>query len=484
MRSFWIGVVAGFAFLTAELAGRVLARVPTLPELVQDRLVLIVPGQVFSFLLDRLHYGGKPVLFVGLILLQLMLAGVGSLAFAHWRHPVWLTSALWFVTGLVVLPLAGQGVFASSPGVALVTLLAFALYTAALIAYTPEQPTATGQPGAAATEATANRRLLVGGIVTFLLSLVLGERLVQSSLSEVATVRPALPPPVTPVDHFYIVSKNLVDPVVDPDTWHLTVDGLVDRALDLRYADVLALPARQAYQTLECISNDVGGDLISNGLWTGVPLVDVLRRAGVRPGATVVHFTCVDGYTENMSLAKALSPTTLLAYQLNRQPLPSQHGFPLRVLGTDTYGMKNSKWLTRLTIARSASPGFWEQQGWSDAAIVRTMSKIVSPKDGAVLRQGTIDVGGIAFAGARGIRRVEISADGGRNWVETKLLPALGPNTWVFWEYAWQPARPGDYTLLVRATDGSGRLQQSERTDPFPDGATGYHQVTLRITAA
>jgi DMSO/TMAO reductase YedYZ molybdopterin-dependent catalytic subunit len=286
---------------------------------------------------------------------------------------------------------------------------------------------------------------------------------------------------VTSPKDFYLVSKNLLDPELNASAWHLEVNGLVDHPLTLRYADVLALPAEDFYQTLECISNEVGGPLLSNGWWTGVRLSEVLRRAGVQAAARQLHFTSADGYSENMALERALLPTTFLVYKLDGQPLPAKHGYPLRVLSAGTYGMKNPKWLTRIEAVATALPGFWEQQGWNPDAPVQTMSRIDTPRAGTV-SAGTVDIGGVAFAGDRGIGRVELSADGGQTWRETELLPPLGPLTWVFWRAA-ATLQPGTADLVVRATDGTGQLQIAQQTDTFPSGASGYHRLRLQVRA-
>ena len=513
MRYFWFGVAAGCAFLVVELVARLLASVPTIPELLQDRLVLATPGPLFSFVLDRLLYLGKPLLFTGLLLLQLVLAGLGGLAVARWRQPFLLAAVLWAITGVILLPIAGQGVFANRPSVAMVTLLAFVAYAGALVFYTGgfsaiSHPRSTNQAeGTVATigpRPDLGRRFLVGGGVTFLASAVLGRWIIgtlpslpssaasaSSTSSPIPSASPgpgvspdpALPPAITPTENFYVVSKNLVDPVVDAKSWHLTVEGLVDHPLSLTYQDVLAYPSVETVRTLECISNEVGGDLLSTGRFTGLRLADLLQKAGVQGGASVVQFTCADDYTETMPLTKALDPATLLVYRLNDQPLPPKHGFPLRVLGTGTYGMKNPKWLTKIQVAKSAPPGFWVEQGWNPDAIVQTMSEIYSPKAGTTIHLGEVTIGGVAFAGARGIRQVEVLTDGGTTWQTAKLLPPLGQYTWVLWEYAWHPAQPGRYTLVVRATDGTGVVQPNRDTDTFPDGATGYHRVDVQVSA-
>lgn len=510
MRAFWIGIAAGFAFLIVELLGRVVAGVPTVPELIQDRLVLLLPGPVFSFVLDRLLYLGKPGLFTGLLLAQAVLGGVGGLVFARWREPVALGAVVWLATGLVVLPVAGQGVFANDAGVAIVSLLASGAYVLALRAYqeTPESLPAMASgaspgPRRATTGMlpTASRRLLVGGGASFLVSVVLGREIIGTLPSlpprpeeAAATGSPgasatpassdaALPASVTPADRFYVVSKNLIDPVVDANSWHLSVGGLVTHPFSLGYSDILAMPSKETYRTLECISNEVGGDLISNGQWIGVSLADLLTKAEVSNGATTVHFTSVDGYTDTMSLEKALDPSTLLVYKLNGQPLPSKHGFPLRVLGTGTYGMKNPKWLTQIDLIKAVTPGFWESQGWSPSAIVQTMTRIDAPSSGSTIQGPIVPIAGIAFAGDRGIQRVEVSTDGGKSWNAAQSRTPLGPNTWSFWTYSWQSPKPGNYNVVARAVDGTGQVQTMRETDTYPDGATGYESIDVRVSA-
>ena len=233
-------------------------------------------------------------------------------------------------------------------------------------------------------------------------------------------------------------------------------------------------------RTLECISNEVGGDLISTGWFTGVRMSEVLRRAGVRPGAAELHFTSADGYTENMALDKAMDAETFLVYRLGGEPLPQKHGYPLRVLGAGIYGMKNPKWLQRIEVAAQAPDGFWEQQGWTPDAVVKTMSRIDTP--GAALPSaGPVEIAGIAFAGDRGIRQVEVSTDAGKSWRQAMTDPPLGPLTWVFWHFVANLA-PGSHGLEVRATDGKGELQTDRATDTFPEGATGHHKVNVRIS--
>jgi DMSO/TMAO reductase YedYZ molybdopterin-dependent catalytic subunit len=291
-----------------------------------------------------------------------------------------------------------------------------------------------------------------------------------------------LPPEVTDSDHFYVISKNFSDPVVRQDKWRLMVDGMVERPATLAYEDLLALPSTTFLRTQECISNEIGGDLISNGQWTGVPLRIVLERAGVKPGAIKVQFTCDDGYSTAIPIAEAMEEQTILAYQLNGTPLPERHGFPTRLIFPAHYGMKNPKWITRITVTADDYLGYWERQGWSDAAVVQTMSRIDTPtrKDQLAVGVPTV-VAGIAYAGSRGISRVEVSTDDGASWQQAALQPPLGALTWVFWAFQWTPPKAGEFKVLVRATDGAGTLQPAESTPPIPLGATGYHRVPMTV---
>ncbi|HEY7295479.1 MAG TPA: molybdopterin-dependent oxidoreductase [Dehalococcoidia bacterium] len=511
MRNFWYGCAAGCAFVLVSLIARAADTVPTLPELAQDRLVLLLPGPLFSLLLDRFLYLGKPLLFASLLLAEVLIGGVVGLLIGRWGRPAIVAAAMWLLTGFVMLPLVKRGIFASSAEVALVLLLGFAVYAVTFMLFTGWPREAAGWFGSPAPDAQEHsrapattqidrRRLLAGGALG-IATVVLTRRAIgrlpslpprggseASAASGGAASEGAadeafagLPPAVTPVDRFYIVSKNLLDPDPSAGSWRLRVDGLVSRSLTLRYNDIAALPSITQNRTLECVSNDVGGDLISNGVWTAARLGDLLQQAGVQPGAAAIKFTSADDYTASMPLAQALDPSTLLAYQLDGAALPHKHGHPLRVLAAGTYGMKNPKWLTRIEVVAAEVPGFWQQQGWDERGIVQTMAQINTPADGAKLATGSVTLAGIAFAGARGIARVELSTDGGTSWTDAQLLPSLGPNTWTFWQYAWQPAQPGAYTLTVRATDGTGTLQPARRTDPFPAGATGYHQVRVRV---
>jgi len=259
----------------------------------------------------------------------------------------------------------------------------------------------------------------------------------------VATVAPGTPippgvvPRIVPIEQFYVVSKNAKDPVVAVDGWSLEISGLVDRSVTMSYAELLSLPVRVVERTLSCISNPIVGREIGNTVWAGVPLDDLLELAGARPEAAELVFTSVDKYVEHLPLAKIRERLTLLVYTMKGQPLPPSHGFPVRILTTGRYGMKNPKWVRRIEVAAGPEPGYWERRNWSPTAPVRTMARIDVPSPGQRLTTAEFVAGGIAFAGDRGIQRVEASLDLGTTWTQPissrhphRLPGSDGPPRW------------------------------------------------------
>ena len=235
--------------------------------------------------------------------------------------------------------------------------------------------------------------------------------------------------------------------------------------------------------TLECVSNIVGGDLMSTGRFSGLPLRDLLTMAGPQPGAGAVLFKARDGYTESLSLSTIMrSPEILVAYRLNGAHLPDAHGFPARVLFPGHYGMKGPKWLDSIELVPEVEDGYWEQQGWDREALVRTTARFDVPTDGSLLHASASNLlAGVAFAGVRGVRAVEWTSDGGRTWLPAQLDPPLSPLTWVRWHATWTPESEGGFSLMVRARDGTGQLQTSEGAPSYPSGATGYHRVNVDV---
>jgi DMSO/TMAO reductase YedYZ molybdopterin-dependent catalytic subunit len=289
---------------------------------------------------------------------------------------------------------------------------------------------------------------------------------------------PGLSPRLTPNARFYVVNEELLYPDVDPATWRLEVRGLVDRPFSMSYRELRAMPAVEQFQTLECISNKVGGKLISNARWRGVPMSALLDRAGVRPGAIEVVSRSVDGYADSLPLADATRPTTLVAVGMNGHVLPREHGFPARLLAPGYYGMKQPKWLGSIEVVDRPFEGYWEVRGWVKRAVVKTMSRIDTAQEGPP-EGNVLTVAGVAFAGDRGISRVEVSADGGVTWNDAQLETELSPFSWRRWRYRFRlPARV-EVRIGVRATDGTGAVQTGVVTPPEYSGSTGHHEVIV-----
>src|SRR5260221_14700655 len=283
---------------------------------------------------------------------------------------------------------------------------------------------------------------------------------------------------ITPNDQFYRVDVNLAVPEVSENTWNLAVEGLVNKPFSLSYKDITGMPATKQYATLECISNPVGGDLISNTLWTGVKLGDVLKLAGLKDGVIEIKFTCEDGYTESLPLDSAMDERTLLVYHMNDKPLPAEHGYPLRLYTPNRYGMKNPKWINKIEAVSQPFDGYWKLGGWAkDTPIKSTSIMDTIAVDQA--QNGEVSIGGIDFAGAGGISRVELAVDGGV-WQEAQLKKPLSPLTWVLWRFNWK-ATKCHHEIRVRTTDGQGQLQIEATAPLAPNGASGYVSKTINI---
>lgn len=294
---------------------------------------------------------------------------------------------------------------------------------------------------------------------------------------------PAVPghtPEITPIEEFYNIDINLVKPAVDHVGWELGIHGLVDRPYTLDYRQMQTeFEVVEMVSTLTCISNQVGGNLISTAVWRGVRLREVLERAGVQEGVLDIVFTGAEGYTDSIRLTEALKDDTLLVFGMNGRALPRVHGFPARIIVPNIYGMKNVKWLTGIEAVDVDYQGYWMVRGWSDEAVVRTQSRFDLPGDGARVGPGD-RMAGVAWAGDRGIRRVEISTDGGGTWVPALLKRELSPRTWRLWASELN-AGAGRAQVLVRAVDGRGEVQTAQVSRPHPAGATGHHRRDLTV---
>lgn len=286
-------------------------------------------------------------------------------------------------------------------------------------------------------------------------------------------------PELTPSDDFYRIDINTVPPSVDGESWQLEVTGLVDNPTSLSLSEIRALPSVSQYITLSCISNRLGGDLISTALWTGVRLKDFLDDLGLQPEADALYIESEDGFYETVVMEDIQDDRTLLVYGMNGEPLPQEHGFPLRIYIPNRYGMKQPKWIVRMEVIAQERPGYWVDRGWSETAVMKTTSMIdvvsvETTDDGRTL------VGGVAHAGERGISKVEVQIDNG-DWQEAELrLPALSPLTWIQWRFE-DTIPEGNHLAGVRAYDGTGALQVLEENTPHPDGATGIHTHSFNV---
>ena len=287
---------------------------------------------------------------------------------------------------------------------------------------------------------------------------------------------------VTPNDSFYRIDTAVQIPQVAAEDWTLRVHGMVDREFTMTFADLLDREIVEADITLACVSNEVGGDLVGNARWLGVRLDDVLRDAGVQEGATQLVGRSTDGYTAGFPVDDAMDGRdALIAIGMNGEPLPLQHGFPARLVVPGLYGyVSATKWLAELELTTfEAFDHYWKRRNWAEQAPVKTQSRIDTPRGLAELAPGTQVIAGVAWAMGRGIDQVEVRVDDG-DWQQSDLADAPNDDTWRQWSFSWT-AEPGLHQLRVRATDSEGTTQDEERVDPIPDGAEGWHTISVRV---
>ena len=300
---------------------------------------------------------------------------------------------------------------------------------------------------------------------------------------DVAGISPYVTP-ITPRDRFYRIDTALTIPQVDPANWRLKITGMVDNPYELTYDDILDMDLSDHVITLSCVSNPVGGDLVGNAIWTGVPLAVLLERAGVRRSANQVVGRSVDDFTAGFPTGLVYDGrNALLAIGMNDELLPLRHGFPARLVVAGLYGYVSAvKWLDEIHLTTWDSfDGYWVPRGWSKRGPIKTQSRIDVPKRNATLKVGeTTSVAGIAWAPTRGIRRVEVKI-GSEDWVPCGLGQALGDESWVQWHREWTPTTPRNYDIQVRATDGTGTTQGSYRIPSKPNGAEGHHTVSVNV---
>ena len=294
----------------------------------------------------------------------------------------------------------------------------------------------------------------------------------------------------TPNRDFYVTSYGRT-PLVDVGRWSLRIHGLVRRPLILTYADITRMPSIRQMLTLECIGNPPDGGAIGNAEWTGLKLKPLLERVGISPNAVYAAMRAADGYYTGIPVAELMRDENWLVYRMNGEPLPVEHGFPLRIFIPGKYGMKQPKWLTEIELVGAPFIGYWEARGWSNEAWREVNSGFFYPRrssgildmlslDTSAKVTAPIDLAGWALAGPSGIRRVEVSTDDGATWHRSRLLENRSPYIWTVWQYHFAPASPGDYQVRIRATDGNGVMQTQNYTERGA-GATSQPRMTLKV---
>lgn len=292
-------------------------------------------------------------------------------------------------------------------------------------------------------------------------------------------------PLITPNEDFYLIDTALSYPQIDPADWSLRIHGMVDREVEISFDELLDLGLVREQVTLSCVSNSVGGNLVGNAEWVGVPLATVLDQAGVQPGATQIVGRSVDRWTAGFPTEVALDGrVAMVAVQMNGEPLPISHGFPARLVVAGLYGyVSATKWLSDIELTTwEAFNGYWIPRGWAKEGPIKTQSRIDVPRRGSTIDPGPTAIAGVAWAPSRAIEKVEVQVDD-EDWVEAELNRETTINSWRQWMVTWN-ATPGEHRVRVRATDGTGTTQTSEVSRPAPDGATGWHTIQVRADEA
>ncbi|MFQ5878647.1 MAG: molybdopterin-dependent oxidoreductase, partial [Dehalococcoidia bacterium] len=483
------GLVGGLVAVAASLVLRSVRGTAILGEIAADATTFILGPEGFSYLLSKLGANGKPLLFLGVLLGQLAVYTLTSVvvAYAVWRRrgedqrqsadllrhvgpfglQAVLTTGVFLLASLILIS-STAAEMPSRTGwheYALATLGLAALYAAVAEALRTLLSQPRREERAAVGERALSRRRflrLAGGYALGLAAAVfIGRQVVERMGGGAQRSYVGRPTPETTANEdFYVVSKNFFDPKVDADDWRLRVGGSAQRMLELTYDDIRHLPAQEEFVTLQCISNEVGGDLIGNALWKGFPLRVLLEAVEPLPSARFVFFRSYDDYSESLPLEFATQDKVMLVYEMNGQPLPFKHGFPLRLLAPGKYGIKHPKWLTEIALVDEERFGYWQQRGWSQEARMHTSCRIDVPASLATIEEGPFRMQGLAFSGDRGISRVEVTTDGGQTWHDATLRPALAPFTWVLWHYDWNARAQEDFVkIMARATDDTGQVQ-------------------------
>ncbi len=495
------GVAAlGLSLATASLAAAVL-KVDGPVNLVGNRFIDSTPKWLKTWAIDAFGTADKAVLKLGVfVVLCLVAAGIGAASMKRRSLGLVGTAALTAVGLLAAVTRSGRQ---SADWLA----LALGGLVGAGALWVASKPPASGPSESPV--AYDRRRFIVSGAAMVGGAGVLGlagsavrrsathvtakarsvlqlptPRSPAPAVAATADVGNGVSPYITPTADFYRIDTALAIPNIDAALWNLKVSGMVERPTTLTYADILAMPMVERLVTLSCVSNDVGGDLVGNAIWLGVPLADILNSVGVKPGATQLASKSVDGWTCGFPTALALDGrNALLAVGMNGEPLTPLHGYPCRLVIPGIYGyVSATKWLSDIMLTTFEDfDGYWIDKGWAKEGPIKTQSRIDVPRRGNPLVAGPIPIAGVAWAVHRGISKVEVRIDKGP-WNQARLADEPTVDGWRQWIYEWN-ATAGKHTLQVRATDGLGVTQTETIARSDPDGATGWHTVGVTIAA-
>jgi DMSO/TMAO reductase YedYZ molybdopterin-dependent catalytic subunit len=503
-------VAAGVALAVTEVISALASSTrPSVVSAVASRLVDLTAGTLKNVAVNLFGTNDKAALLTGIVIVSLLVGTALGVAAARHRF---VGASGFAVFGLVGILAARADPQASAPALGIASVLgagAGIVTLEVLLRFAMPRPADTTPARGRAEDPrvkTADRRafLAAGGVGVVAAVVTLSSRRLRgtnsAARSRAATTLPrprnAVPAPstqpftvdgispyITRNDDFYRIDTAIFVPQIDAATWKLDINGMVDTPASFTYADLLAMDLVEEPITIACVSNEVGGNLVGNAIWRGVPLKALLGAAGVQPGATQIVGRSVDGFTVGFPTEKALDGrTAMVAVGMNGEPLPIDHGFPTRLIVGGLYGyVSATKWLKQIELTRLEDfDAYWVPRGWAKQAPIKTQSRIDVPRAGATLAAANVAVAGVAWAPTRGIRRVEVQIDDGP-WQRARLGDVASDNTWVQWLYQWD-ATPGSHRLRVRATDGTGAAQAATDHAPAPDGATGYHARRVTIT--
>lgn len=498
-RGIWAAssVVVGLAGLSVGHATAAVLGVRRTPVVaVTEWFIDRAPGSLIETGISWLGRYDKPVVIaVVVVVLLIAFVGAGLLARRSIGRALWIYAALGAV-GMIAI-LTGRGQLtpqATMPVIAgmFTWLLGSHWVFGALDAASREEPAAhLGRRGLVAVGGMAFLAV-ASSSVSVLFNRTRNRAELAREMLRLPITNPAAPtgtslgvadiaPWRTPNDDFYTIHTALAPPTIDPKDYQLRIHGMVDRELVLSYTDLTHRTVAEGWATINCVSNEVGGDLIGNAWWSGVLLSELLAEAGVQPGADAILQTSQDGWTCGTPLSAVTDPDTmaLLAFGMNGKPLPLIHGFPVRTIVPGLYGFVSAcKWVVDIEVTQFGEfVAYWTDKGWAEQAPVKLASRIDVPRNGEEVPVGPIAIGGSAWEQHTGIERVEISLDGGP-WTEARLGEVPNSDTWVQW--VWQgEVNKGDHVVRVRAVDALGNIQTDVVADVVPDGATGLHEVAF-----